>query len=80
MTMISESRVGSKGELFTTKEIRKQLGLEPNTKVLLRVENGKLIVEPIPSLEQLLTEPPALQITPKEDEVERRNLARGTEE
>jgi AbrB family looped-hinge helix DNA binding protein len=80
MTVISESRIGSKGELFTTKEIRKQLGLKPNSKVLLRIENGKLIVEPLPSLEQLLSEPPALQITQEENEAERRKLAGGTEE
>jgi AbrB family looped-hinge helix DNA binding protein len=77
--LISESRVGSKGELFTTKEIREKLGLKPNTKVVLRVEDGRLVVEPIPSLEQLLAEPPQVEITAEEDEAERRKLSRETE-
>ena len=77
--MISESRVGSKGELYTTKEIRDKLGLKPNTKVLLRVLDGRLVVEPIPSLEQLLAEPPQVRITAEEDEAERRKLSRETE-
>jgi AbrB family looped-hinge helix DNA binding protein len=73
--LTSESRVGSRGELFTTKEIREKLGLKPNTKVVLRVEDGRLVVEPIPSLEQLLAEPPQVEATAMEDEAERRRLS-----
>mgnify|MGYP003884868031 CR=1 FL=1 len=46
----TEGRVGSKGELFPPKEIREKLGLRPHTKVVYRVEGGKLVVEPIPCL------------------------------
>jgi bifunctional DNA-binding transcriptional regulator/antitoxin component of YhaV-PrlF toxin-antitoxin module len=38
--MRARSRVGSKGELFTTKEIREKLGLKPNTRILLKVEDS----------------------------------------
>ena len=79
LLLTSESRVGSKGELYTTKEIRDKLGLKPNTKILLRVLDGRLVVEPIPSLEQLLAEPPQVEITAEEDEAERRKLSRETE-
>jgi len=77
--LISESRVGSRGEFFTTKEIREKLGLKPNTKITLRVEDGRLVVEPIPSLEQLLAEPPQVEATAEEDEAERRRLSREAE-
>ncbi|MBS7654994.1 AbrB/MazE/SpoVT family DNA-binding domain-containing protein [Candidatus Bathyarchaeota archaeon] len=58
-----ESRVGSKGELFPPKKIREKLGLKPHAKVIYRVEEGKLIVEPISSLEDVLEEPAAIEIT-----------------
>ncbi len=50
-----ESRVGSKGELFPPKEIREKLGLAPNTRILYRVQDGRLIIEPVPSLEELMS-------------------------
>ena len=63
---MAEGRVGSKGELFLPKEIREKLGLKPHTKVIYKIENGRLIVEPVPSLEELLSEPSALEITLEE--------------
>lgn len=77
--MISESRVGSKGELFPSKEIRKKLGLNPRTRVIYRVEDGKLIVEPVPSLDDLLAQPPEIEVTQEELESERRELSRKAE-
>jgi AbrB family looped-hinge helix DNA binding protein len=75
---VSESRVGSRGELFTTKEIREKLGLRPGGKVLMNVEGGRLVVEPVLDLVELLAESPAVEITL--DEEERRRLSRETEE
>ena len=77
---VSESRVGSRGELFTTKEIREKLGLRPWGKVLMNVEGGRLVVEPVLDLVELLAESPAVEITLAEDEEERRRLSRETEE
>ena len=80
MSEIVEGRVGSKGELFPPKEIREKLGLKPHTKVLLHVADGKLIVEPIPSLEDLMSREPLVTITLEEFRKFREELSRQTEE
>jgi len=77
--LISKGRVGSKGELFPPKEIREMLGLRPHVKVLYRVEEGRLLVEPIPSLEEILEEPPSVEITLEEFHNFRRELSKGAE-
>jgi bifunctional DNA-binding transcriptional regulator/antitoxin component of YhaV-PrlF toxin-antitoxin module len=77
--MISESKVGSKGELFPSKEIREMLGLKPYTKIIYRVEDGKLIIEPVPDLEDLLSEPAEVVITQSELDEERRKMSRELE-
>ncbi|RLE63604.1 MAG: AbrB/MazE/SpoVT family DNA-binding domain-containing protein [Thermoprotei archaeon] len=77
--MIIEGRVGSKGELFPPKKIREKLGLKPHMKVIYRVEGGRLLVEPIPSLEDVLEEPPAVEITLEEFHRFRRELSRKAE-
>jgi len=76
---MAESRVGSKGELFPPKEIREKLGLAPHTKVIYRIEDGRLIVEPVPSLEDVLKEPTAIEITVKEFHSFRKKLSQGAE-
>ena len=63
---MQESRVGSKGELFPPKEIREKLGLKACTKVIYKIESGRLIVEPIPSLEEVLKKKPVVEITLEE--------------
>ena len=80
MSEIVEGRVGSKGELFPPKEIREKLGLKPHTKVLLHVADGKLIVEPIPSLEDLMSREPLVTITLEEFRKFREELSRQVEE
>jgi AbrB family looped-hinge helix DNA binding protein len=80
MSEVVEGRVGSKGELFPPKEIREKLGLKPHTKVLLHVADGKLIVEPIPSLEDLMSREPLVTITVEEFRKFREELSRQVEE
>jgi AbrB family looped-hinge helix DNA binding protein len=75
----SESRVGSKGELFPNKQIRERLGLKPNTRVIYRVKDGTLIVEPVPNLEDILEEPTLITASPEELENERREQAKKAE-
>ena len=58
-----KSRVGSKGELFPPKEIREELGLRANVKVIYKIEEGRLVVEPVPSLEEVLGEPSYVEVT-----------------
>jgi bifunctional DNA-binding transcriptional regulator/antitoxin component of YhaV-PrlF toxin-antitoxin module len=76
---MQKSRVGSKGELFPPKEIRKKLGLKTHTKVIYKIESGKLIVEPIPTLEEVLKESPTIEITLEEFHKHRKELSRKTE-
>jgi len=72
-------RVGSRGELFLPKEIREKLGIKPHMKVIYRIEKGKLIVEPILSLEDVLKEPPEIEITLEEFHEFRKKLSREAE-
>jgi bifunctional DNA-binding transcriptional regulator/antitoxin component of YhaV-PrlF toxin-antitoxin module len=75
----TESHVGSKGELFPSKEIREKLGLKPYTRVIYSVEDGKLIVEPVPSVEDMIDQPPEIEITQDELDADRRELSRRLE-
>jgi len=76
---MAESRVGSKGELFPPKEIREGLGLRPHVKVVYKVEGGRLVVEPVPGLEEALEEPPSVEVTLEEFHAFRRELSRKAE-
>ena len=74
-----ESRVGSKGELFLPKKVRERLGLRPGMKVIYRVEEGRLLIEPVPSLEEVLKEPPSVETTLEESHALRKELSRKAE-
>jgi bifunctional DNA-binding transcriptional regulator/antitoxin component of YhaV-PrlF toxin-antitoxin module len=67
--------VGSKGELFPPKEIREKLKLNAHTKVIYKIEAGRLIVEPIPSLKEVLEEKPSVEITFEEFHKQRKELS-----
>jgi bifunctional DNA-binding transcriptional regulator/antitoxin component of YhaV-PrlF toxin-antitoxin module len=71
--------VGSKGELFPPKEIRRRLGLRAHTKVIYRIESGRLVVEPVPSLEEVLKESLPVEITLEEFHKHRKELSRKAE-
>jgi bifunctional DNA-binding transcriptional regulator/antitoxin component of YhaV-PrlF toxin-antitoxin module len=72
---MQQSRVGSKGELFPSKEIREKLRLNAHTKVTYKIEAGRLIVEPIPSLKEVLEENSCLEITFEEFRKQRKELS-----
>ena len=72
---MQQSRVGSKGELFPSKEIREKLKLNAHTKVIYKIEAGRLIVEPIPSLKEVLEEKPSVNITFEEFRKQRKELS-----
>ena len=57
MSEKTELSVGMRGEIYTTKEIRKRVGLEPGEKAVATVEKGKLVIEPKPSAASLLKKP-----------------------
>jgi bifunctional DNA-binding transcriptional regulator/antitoxin component of YhaV-PrlF toxin-antitoxin module len=71
--------VGSKGELFPPKEIRRRLGLRAHMKVIYRIESGRLVVEPVPSLEEVLKESLPVEITLEEFHKHRKELSRKAE-
>jgi len=76
---MAESRVGSKGELFPPKKIREKLGLRAHVRVIYKIEEGRLVVEPVPSLEEVLKDPPSVEVTLDELHEFRRELSRKTE-
>ena len=76
---MSESRVGSKGELFPPKDIREKLGLHACTKVIYKIESGRLIVEVVPSLREVLKRKPVVEITLDEFQKFRRELSKKAE-
>ncbi len=76
---MQESRVGSKGELFPPKEFREKLGLRACTKVIYKIESGRLIVEPVRSLKEVLQKKPSVEITLEEFHKFRKELSKKAE-
>lgn len=76
---MAESRVGSKGELFPPKEIRERLGLRAHARILYRIEDGRLVVERIPTLEEALKETPSVETTLEEFHKLRKEISRKAE-
>ena len=68
MSEKTELSIGMRGEIYTTKEVRKKIGLEPSEKAVATVENGKRVIEPKPSAASLLRRPrvDASPLTPEE--------------
>jgi len=71
--------VGSKGELFPPKEIREKLGLHPHKRVIYKIEDDKLIVEPIPSIQEVFQEPSAIEITLQDFHKHRKEVSKKVE-
>ncbi|MDG6923009.1 MAG: AbrB/MazE/SpoVT family DNA-binding domain-containing protein [Nitrososphaerota archaeon] len=76
---MQKTKVGSKGEIFPPKEIREKLGLRPGTEIDMKVEDDKLIVQPIPRVKDLLKEPAQVEITLEEFHKFRRELSKKAE-
>ena len=56
-------KIGSKGEIFPPKEIREKLGLVPNQTIILTVQQDKLIIRKLYSIEDILKTPPKVKIS-----------------
>lgn len=52
-----ELKIGKRGEIYTTRKVRKKAGLTPGGKVEARIEGNKLIVQPKPTALTLLRKP-----------------------
>jgi len=61
-------RVGKRGEIYTTKDVRGKVGIRSGGLVKATIKDGKLIIEPIPSIEELLE---SVIVKVKPEDVER---------
>ena len=65
--------------MFPPKELRDKARLKPSSRVTYAVEEGKLVVEPIPSLADVMTELPMVEISTVEFKRFRRQLSKKAE-
>lgn len=65
MTFQSETtlKVGKKGEIFTSADLRKRANIREGGRVKADVVGNKLVIEAIPSIEELLKQPPMIRTT-----------------
>ncbi len=69
MTYEEFGKVGSKGELYMSSNLRKLINLRPNMRVKYRVSpKGYIIVEPVYPIEDLLKMPPIAEVSVEEIE------------
>jgi len=61
-------KVGKKGEIFTTTDLRKRANIREGGRVKADVVGNKLVIEAIPSIEELLRQRPIIRTTTKEIE------------
>ena len=66
--MIKILKVGKKGEIYTTSDIRSEVGIKEGGSVIAYVEGDKLVIRPLESLEERVKKS-IIKISP--DEVER---------
>jgi bifunctional DNA-binding transcriptional regulator/antitoxin component of YhaV-PrlF toxin-antitoxin module len=69
------SVVGSKEELYPPKRMRRALGLKPGVKVKYTLEGRRLVVETVPSIDDLLEMEPTVTISLEEFHKHRRQLS-----
>jgi len=59
-------KVGKRGEIYTTKVIRELAKIKEGSYVKAKVIEGKLILEPVRSVEDLLEKPKKVKLTVEE--------------
>lgn len=67
--MAIELKVGSKGELFLTKKIRKIMNIHPGDKIIVEMLDNSMVIRKIDDLVNLFMEEPLTQ-PQKPDEIE----------
>jgi bifunctional DNA-binding transcriptional regulator/antitoxin component of YhaV-PrlF toxin-antitoxin module len=50
-------KVGNKGEIYTDNALRERVGIKKGGKVKAKVSGDALVIEPVPSIEELLRTP-----------------------
>ena len=61
-------RVGKKGELYLPKALRQKTRIKVNSEVEVRIERDRIIIDVIPSLEDLLSKRKTVKLNPEEFE------------
>ncbi len=64
------SKVGTRGEIYVPKKYREQLGIKPNSQILIKIlENGHIMISPIQTISDLLkSSRPRIKVDPKQVE------------
>ncbi len=60
-------RVGKRGEIYTNRELREELGIVKGGYVKAYIKDNKMIIEPIPSIEEVIRDT-FTSLTPEEAE------------
>lgn len=76
MSWVQKSRVGSKGELFPPKAMRDKLGLKACSEVVFTVESGRLIVEQVPPVKDMIAEGISVEMSLEDFHQSRRELSK----
>jgi len=61
-------RVGKRGEIYTKKKMREKVGLKPGGRVYATILGRKIILEVLPTLDEVLKEDKVARLTPEEAE------------
>ena len=67
--------MGSKGELFPPKDLRFKIGFEAGQNVIYRVVNGRLIVEKLLTIDEVLAKPAKVTVSFEELKKDRLQLS-----
>ena len=81
MSDVVELKIGKRGEIYTTREVREKAGIVPGGRAVARVEGDQLIIQPKPTALSLLTEPRVNRVPVSSEELSelRREIARELE-
>jgi bifunctional DNA-binding transcriptional regulator/antitoxin component of YhaV-PrlF toxin-antitoxin module len=63
-----KSKIGKKGEIYTDKELRNLVGINPEDEIFIIAKPGILIIKKIPTLKQILSNEPLASLTIEEFE------------
>jgi bifunctional DNA-binding transcriptional regulator/antitoxin component of YhaV-PrlF toxin-antitoxin module len=60
--------VGKRGEIYTGEKLRKKVGIRKGGRVKATIVDGKLIIEPMDTLEEIIRRRPLVSVSPEKVE------------
>jgi bifunctional DNA-binding transcriptional regulator/antitoxin component of YhaV-PrlF toxin-antitoxin module len=60
--------VGKRGEIYTDEKLRKKVGIRKGGRVKATVADGKLIIEPMDTVEEIIRRRPLVSVSPEKAE------------